>query len=64
MEITFNRLMNPPTAAAKFQAIGQGRDRKGESPYQGFLQNVTVELRQEGGRWLVTGYTLHDFQRP
>ena len=56
LEITINRLTNPPTAKAKFRAIGAGRDRKGEFPYQGFAEIVTVELRLEGDRWLVSGY--------
>ena len=56
LEITINRLTNPPTAKAKFRAIGTGRDRKGEFPYQGFAEFITVELRLEGDRWLVSGY--------
>ena len=56
LEITINRLTSPPTAKAKFRAIGAGRDRKGEFPYQGFAEFITVELRLEGDRWLVSGY--------
>jgi hypothetical protein len=56
LEITINRLTNPHTAKAKFRAIGSGRDRKGELPSQGFSEVVTVELRPEGGRWLVFDY--------
>ena len=48
LEITINRLTSPPTAKAKFRAIGTGRDRKGEFPYQGFAEIVTVELRLRG----------------
>jgi hypothetical protein len=64
LEITINRLTNPPTANAKFQAVGQGRDRRGEIPYQGFAENVTVELRQEGGHWLVAGYNVENLRFP
>lgn len=64
LEIKVNRLTNPPTATAKFQAIGTGRDRKGEFPYQTFAQRVTVELRQENDRWLVAGYNIEDLKLP
>ena len=64
LEIKINRLTNPPTATAKFQAIGAARDRLGEIPYQGFAQNVTVDLRKEGDRWLVTGYTVEGVTVP
>ena len=52
LEIVINRLTSPPTATVTFRAIGSGRDRKGEIPYQGFAEFVTVELRLEGDRWL------------
>ena len=56
LEITINRLTSPRTAKAKFLAVGKGRDRKNEFPYQGFARRVVVELRREGGRWLVTDF--------
>jgi hypothetical protein len=58
LEVNVNRLTSPPTAEAKFTAVGKGKDRKGEWPYQGFARRVTLTLRLEGGRWLVTGYTF------
>ena len=61
VEITINRLKSPPTAEANFLAVGRGKDRKGEFPYQGFAQRVKVQLQLQGGRWLVTGYELLDF---
>jgi len=64
LEIKVNRLTSPPSADAKFLAVGRGKDRKGEWPYQGFAQRVTLTLRLEGGRWLVTGYDLKDFEKP
>jgi hypothetical protein len=60
LEIKVNRLTSPPTAKATFLAIGRGRDRRNECPYQGFGHRVTVELRLMGDRWLVTGYDLPD----
>jgi hypothetical protein len=65
LEIKINHLTSPPTATAKFQAIGTGRDRKGEFPYQTFAQKVTVELRQEkDAHWLVAGYNIEDLKLP
>jgi hypothetical protein len=58
LEITINHLMNPATAQAKFQVIGQGQDRRAEFPYGTFSRAVTVHLRLEGKRWLVTGYDV------
>ena len=64
LEIKINRLTNPLTATARFEAIGTGRDRKGELPYQTFPARVTVELRQENARWLVAGYNIEDLKLP
>jgi hypothetical protein len=61
LDIKVNRLTSPPTAQAKFLAVGRGRDRTGEFPYQGFAQRVDVQLQLQGDRWLVTGYKLLDF---
>ena len=63
LEINVNRLTSPPSAEAKFLAVGQGKDRKGEWPYNSFFRHVTLTLRLEGGRWLVTGYTIEDFDK-
>jgi len=58
LEIDINRLTSPSTANAHFQAIGNGRDRKGEIPYRTYGERVIVKLRLEGDRWLVTGYSI------
>lgn len=58
LKIDFNHLTSPPTAHAHFQAIGTGRDRKGQIPYHSYAQRVVVHLRLEGDRWLVTGYDI------
>jgi hypothetical protein len=62
LEITVNRLTSPPSAKARFSAVGKGRDRLNEFPYQAFAQQVTVELRREGGRWLAADFEVEDFQ--
>lgn len=66
LEIKINRLTSPPTASARFLAVGRGRDRGGQIPYEVFARRVTVTLRLEGGRWLATDFTIEDFgpQRP
>jgi hypothetical protein len=64
LEIVINRLTSPPTAKVTFRAVGNGRDRRGEIPYQGFAETVTVTLRQEHGRWLVADYRVEDTRLP
>jgi hypothetical protein len=64
LEITINRLTSPPTATARFLAVGKGRDRKGEFPNQPFAERVVVELRREGGRWLVADFEVEDYPSP
>ena len=61
LDIKITRLTSPPTAEVTFLAVGKGRDRLGEFPYQGFAQRVVLELRLEHGRWLVADYELPDF---
>jgi hypothetical protein len=58
VEINVNRLTSPPSAVAEFRAVGKAKDRKGVFPYEGFARHVTLTLRLEGGRWLVTGYKI------
>jgi hypothetical protein len=64
LQIVINRLTSPPTAKVTFRAVGSGRDRKGEIPYQGFAETVTVTLRQEQGRWVVADYNDEDRKLP
>ena len=61
LEITVNNHTSPPTAKAKFTAIGQGKDNMGQVPYRGYSVQVVVDLRKEGDRWLVTGYGGDDY---
>jgi hypothetical protein len=64
MEIKIDDRTSPYTAKARFQVIGQARDRKGEIPYEGFNRAVTVELRLEGNRWLVYDYSIEGLTAP
>jgi uncharacterized membrane protein len=58
LEVKVNHLTSPPSAEADFRAMGMARDRRGEIPYESFARHVTLTLRMEGGRWLVTGYKI------
>ncbi len=58
LTIDINRLTSPPTANARFQAIGKGKDRGGVFPYNSYAQRVVVKMRLENGRWLATGYSI------
>jgi hypothetical protein len=56
LDITINRLTNPPTAKAAFYGYLYYRDRQGEIPYNSCGSRVVVDLRKEGNLWLVTGH--------
>jgi hypothetical protein len=60
LDIKVTRQTSPPSATAKFLAVGKARDRMGQVPYEGYMQHVAVELQLQGGRWLVTDYNLPD----
>lgn len=64
LEITFNRQASPPAANAKFLAIGAGRDRKGEFPYENLAQPLSVSLRREGDHWLVVDCKVEELRKP
>jgi hypothetical protein len=64
LEIVINRLTSPPTATVAFQAVGNAKDRQGQSPYSGFAEPVSVTLRQEQGRWLVADYNVDGRKLP
>ena len=55
-----NRLTSPWTAQARFLAMGKGRDRKNEFPYE-LRAAGEVKFRREGDRWLVAGYEVENF---
>jgi hypothetical protein len=61
LDIKVNRLMSPPNAEVQFLAVGKGKDRAGQFPYQGFAQRVSVQLQWQSNRWLITSYKLLDF---
>jgi hypothetical protein len=56
LEITVNRLTNPPTAKAAFFGHIAYRDRQGEIPYSNYGSRFIVDLRKDGDIWVVTGH--------
>ncbi len=60
LDVTFNRRVTPPTAEADFMGFINGRDRRGELPYENFAGRFVVHLRREGDAWLMTDYEMHD----
>jgi len=62
LEIKVNRLTSPWTAQVSFLAIGNGRDRKSEFPYETFSRRVVVKFRREDGRWLLSGCDVEGFE--
>ena len=63
LEVTVNRLTNPPTARAtvtgRINAASRGAERL---PYENFVRKFTLKLRQEGDRWLLTDYEMGDLR--
>jgi hypothetical protein len=64
LKITVNRSTNPPTAEAKFLAVGSATLKGGLVAHERYATHVTVRLRQEGGRWLVVDYAIEDVPGP
>jgi ketosteroid isomerase-like protein len=58
LEITVVRTTSPPTAKATFNVIATGKDRRGEFGELTRPLRMTVRLRRESGRWLITGHEL------
>jgi len=59
MEVTINRLTNPPVAEARFRAVFRFRDKLDQFPYNSYELGFTVELEKAGDRWLVTDHIEH-----
>jgi len=60
---SINELTSPPTA--KVHVIGNVffNDRSGQDPYGKRHVDLTLELRLESDRWLISGYVWHDDPR-
>jgi hypothetical protein len=51
-----NHLVSPPTARVHIMGIISFEDRRGEIPYKNYRREMTLELRRESDRWLITGF--------
>jgi len=58
LDVTVNRLTSPPTATADFMGYVNAKDRRGEVPYENFSHRIVVQMREDGDRWLMTGYEI------
>jgi len=58
LDVKFNRHTSPPTAEADFMGYISAKDRRGELPYENFVDRFKVQLRLSKDRWLVTGYDM------
>ena len=59
LEVTINDLTSPPTAEAKFNGVFHFEDRTGQLLRESYAVGLTVELRLEGDRWLITDHIEH-----
>jgi hypothetical protein len=64
LEVTINRLTSPPSAKATFLAVCTVRGRSGEELGGGTLCHVTVTLHREDDHWLVSDYTIAEWNSP
>ena len=60
LQVTINRLTNPPSARATFtgRISGVNRSPAERNPYENFVRKFTLTLRQDDERWLITGYEM------
>ncbi len=56
MEITIERLTNPPTAKAAFLGYVSYRDRQEQMPYNNYASRLIVDLCKQHNGWLLTGH--------
>jgi len=64
MEIRIDRQASPRAAKVFLKAIGKGRDRRGEFPFEAYAGKIAVQLQRLDGRWLVVDYTPEELQLP
>lgn len=57
VEIEVNELTSPPTATAKMIGAFTVVDSSGQVPHGSGRIGLSVDLRREDGRWLITGHS-------
>ena len=53
LEIDVDSDAQPQTATAQFMIRVHAKDKKGQSPYENYFQQLKVVLRREGDRWRI-----------
>jgi hypothetical protein len=64
IDITIHDQTAVPTATAQVNVLVTGHDRLGEYVYRSAARHVTVELRRQGGKWLVSGGSIDGIKVP
>jgi hypothetical protein len=61
LDVSINKLTSPPTAKATFNVIvtGRGKNHYAEFGEGTHVAKVTLQLRLESGRWLITGHEIN-----
>ncbi len=60
LEVRINRLTSPPSAATYFTGRIDGKDARGEFPYEHMIRKFKVTLHKRGGKWLIADYSDAD----
>jgi hypothetical protein len=60
LDVRFNPLMNPPTASAYFTGHLEGKDLRGQLPYEHLIRKFKVVFRRDGDRWVIADYSDDD----
>ncbi|MBI1901276.1 MAG: hypothetical protein HYS13_09215 [Planctomycetia bacterium] len=63
LEVRFNHVMNPPTATAQFRGRIVYSSRGGDGARNPYLQPVTIHLRREGDRWLISEVDAQGYRK-
>jgi hypothetical protein len=60
LEVRINRLTSPPSAATYFTGRIDGKDSRGEFPYEHMIRKFKVTLERRGDKWLIADYSDAD----
>jgi hypothetical protein len=64
LEVAVNRSVSPPTAEAKFMAVGVASLKNGPIQHEGYARHVTVWFQCIDGHWLVQDYKIEGLNGP
>ena len=56
LEVSVNRVNNPPTARTQFVGRITVEDRAQQVPYENYVQRFVIRWRRDGDRWLMVDY--------